>query len=110
MGFDSGLRFDPESKRVLMMMGAGALCGLLVLFGSYFLVRSASVAFLAYAVPWFISALYSGVLPIALLPFRKSIRWERRMYPPRLLQFFIGYRWAWLPAFFIAVWIALVES
>ena len=109
LGFDYGLHLDAESKRMLKLFGIGVLFGLADLFGVFLLTRSAMDALLAYAVPWSLSILYVGFLPLALFPIRRRLS-GRPLAHPRLLLLLRGFRFAWLPALFIAVAIYLIVA
>jgi hypothetical protein len=105
LGFDSGgLHFDPESKKVIMFFGVGVLCGMADLFGIFFLTKSTIDAALAYGIPWLLTSIYSGALPLMLFPFKRSLT-AKLWAQWRLLLVFRGFRFAWLPAFFVAIYI-----
>ena len=61
---------------------------------------------LAYVIPWLLSVFYVGFLPLALFPFRRKLS-GRLLAHPRLLLLLSGFRFAWLPGFFIIVYIAV---
>jgi len=85
-----------------MLFGFGVLFGLTDLFGVFLLTRSAMDALLAYAIPWLLTIFYVGFLPLALFPFKRRLS-GRLLAHRRLLLFLSGFRFAWLPAFFIAI-------
>jgi len=102
MGFDNGgLRFNPAEKKALSMIVYGIISGSLVLVGVFFISNSFIWPLIAYGIPWILTSGPTWLILNAVKIFGVRENPARIFFGPRSGPFFIGYRWAWLPAFFL---------